>query len=265
MFEYCSIGSGSSGNCHIVRYNETVIIVDCGLSGKRISDGIDSLKIDGKNIKGIFVTHEHSDHIKGVGIISRKYNIPIFANKRTWESMNNKIGDIDNKHKIVFETDKTYSIGEILIRPFLIPHDSEEAVGYSFYKDGEKMSIATDIGKIDDNIRKNLFNSKLVVIESNYDHNMLMMGNYPYHLKKRISSLEGHLSNDDCANFCVELVKKGTKKLLLAHLSRENNFPELAYETTKSILNENNIKIDEDVFLEVLPREKISKIYKISD
>ena len=177
--------------------------------------------------------------------------------------MKDKIGEIDKRNIMVFENDKTYSLGKIIIRPFSIPHDSSDAVGYSFYANNEKISIATDIGMITDNIRKNLYKSKLVVIESNYDKNMLMMGPYPYNLKKRVSSELGHLSNEDCGNFCVELVNNGTKNILLAHLSKENNFPELAYETTKSILFENDIKIDKNINLEVLPREQISEIYKL--
>lgn len=263
MFEYCSIGSGSSGNCHVVKYKDTVILVDAGLTGKKITEGIEKLNIDAKNIKGLFITHEHHDHIKGVGIISRKYDIPIFANKKTWIAMKDKIGLVDKKNMIFFETDKTYSLGEVLIRPFSIPHDSEEAVGYSFYKDGEKISIATDIGMINENIRRNLYNSKIVVIESNYDHNMLMFGDYPYHLKRRIASLEGHLSNEDCGNFCVELVKKGTKKILLAHLSKDNNNVDVAHITTKSILLQNGIDVDNEIILEVLPREEMSRVYKL--
>lgn len=261
MLKYCSIGSGSSGNCHYIGYENTNILIDAGLTGKKIEDSLKNININ--NLNGIFITHEHSDHIKGVGILSRKYNIPIFANLKTWQAMKDKIGEIDKRNIMVFENDKTYSLGKIIIRPFSIPHDSSDAVGYSFYANNEKISIATDIGMITDNIRKNLYKSKLVIIESNYDKNMLMMGPYPYNLKKRVSSEFGHLSNEDCGNFCVELVNNGTKNILLAHLSKENNFPELAYETTKSILFENDIKIDKNINLEVLPREQISEIYKL--
>lgn len=263
MFEYCSIGSGSSGNCHLIKYKNSVVLVDAGLVGKKISNGLDDLNIDIEILKGIFITHEHSDHIKGVGIISRKYNIPVFANLNTWHAMKDKIGKIDKKNMVVFQSDKNYSLGEMIIRPFSIPHDSSEAVGYSFYANGEKISIATDIGMINENIRKNLYKSKLVVVESNYDTNMLMVGSYPYSLKQRVLSSGGHLSNEDCGNFCVELVKKGTEKILLAHISRENNFKELAFETTKSILKDNNITVGKDVFLDVLPRDNISNLYNL--
>ena len=245
MLKYCSIGSGSSGNCHYVGYKDTNILVDAGLSGKRITTGLNDIEVDIDKIKGIFITHEHSDHIKGAGIISRKFDIPIFANIKTWCSMKDKIGDL-------------------IIRPFSIPHDSEDAVGYNFYAGtNDKISIATDIGQITDNIRKHLYKSRLVVLESNYDPNMLMMGSYPYALKRRVMSEEGHLSNEDAGKFCIELVKEGTERILLAHLSKENNFPELAYETSKGILAQNNIIVGQDIKLDVLSRNEVSDVYKL--
>ena len=263
MLKYCSIGSGSSGNCHYVGYKDTGILIDAGLSGKRITTGLDDINVNIDKIKGIFITHEHSDHIKGAGIISRKYDIPIFANIKTWCAMRDKLGDIKDTNMKVFENDRSYSLGDIIIRPFLIPHDASDAVGYNFYAENEKMSIATDIGCITDNIKRHLYKSKLVVLESNYDDNMLMMGSYPYSLKKRVQSEVGHLSNEDAARFCVELIKEGTERILLAHLSKENNFPELAYETSKGILNQNDIVVGQDVKLDVLAREEVSDIYKV--
>lgn len=264
MLKYCSIGSGSSGNCHYVGYKDTNILVDAGLSGKRIITGLNDIEVDIDKVKGIFITHEHSDHIKGAGIISRKFDIPIFANIKTWCTMKDKIGDIKDSNMKVFENDKTYSLGDLIIRPFSIPHDSEDAVGYNFYAGtNDKISIATDIGKINDNIRKHLYKSRLVVLESNYDPNMLMMGSYPYALKRRVMSEEGHLSNEDAGKFCVELVKEGTERILLAHLSKENNFPELAYETSKGILAQNNIIVGQDLKLDVLSRSEISDVYKL--
>ena len=202
MLKYCSIGSGSSGNCHYIGYKDTNILVDAGLSGKRITTGLNDINVDMENIKGIFITHEHSDHIKGAGIMSRKYNIPIFANVKTWCAMKDKLGDIKDSNMKVFENDRSYSLGDLIIRPFSISHDASDAVGYNFYADNEKMSIATDIGMITDNIRRHLYKSKLVVLESNYDPSMLMMGSYPYALKKRVMSDTGHLSNEDAVN-CV--------------------------------------------------------------
>ena len=177
--------------------------------------------------------------------------------------MRDKLGDIKDANMKVFENDRSYSLGDIIIRPFSIPHDASDAVGYNFYAENEKISIATDIGCITDNIKRHLYKSKLVVLESNYDDNMLMMGSYPYALKKRVQSELGHLSNEDAARFCVELIKEGTERILLAHLSKENNFPELAYETSKGILTQNDIVVGQDVKLDVLSREEVSDIYKV--
>ena len=264
MLKYCSIGSGSSGNCHFVNYKDTSILIDAGLSGKRILSGLDDIDEKAENIKGIFITHEHSDHIKGAGIISRKLDIPIYANVKTWCAMKDKLGKIKEEHMKVFDNDKTYNIGDMGIRPFSIPHDSADAVGYSLFSDKDKMSIATDIGCITDNIRENLYDSKLVVLESNYDPNMLMMGSYTYALKRRVMSDCGHLSNEDAAKFCVDLVNQGnTNAILLAHLSKENNFPDLAYATSKNVLLNNDMVIGKDLNLEVLSRDNVSKVFEL--
>ena len=263
MLKYCSVGSGSSGNCHIITYKDTGILVDAGLVGKTITAGIKHAGFDIDKIRGIFITHEHSDHIKGAGIMSRKLNIPIYANLRTWCGMKDKIGNVKGENMVVFENDKTYSLGDIKIRPFSIPHDSEDAVGYNIYSDNQKMSIATDIGYITENIRRNLKGSKLVILESNYDPNMLMMGSYSYALKKRVMSEGGHLSNEEAASFCTELVEGGTESILLAHLSKENNFPELAYATSKNVLTNNQMEVGKDLLLDVLHRDRVSKVYEL--
>lgn len=263
MLKYCSIGSGSSGNCHAIMYKDTGILIDAGLTGKTITAGIKHADFDIEKIRGIFITHEHSDHIKGAGVMSRKLDIPIYANLKTWQQMVGKIGNIKEENMVVFENDKTYAMGDLKIRPFSIPHDSEDAVGYNIYSDKSKMSIATDIGYITENIRKNLKNSKLVVLESNYDPNMLMMGSYSYALKKRVMSEGGHLSNEEAAGFCTELVEGGTESILLAHLSKENNFPELAYATSKNVLTNNNMIVDKDLKLDVLRRDQFSMVHEL--
>lgn len=167
---------------------------------------------------------------------------------------------------VVFENDKNYAIGDIIIRPFSIEHDAANPVGYNLCAKGgsEKMSIATDIGTITENVRKNLYKSKLVVLESNYDKNMLLAGSYSYALKRRVMSEVGHLSNDEAGKFCVDLIKNGTERILLAHLSKENNFPELAYETSKGILTQNNFIVGQDIKLDVLLRNDISDVYKVN-
>lgn len=264
MLKYCSIGSGSSGNCHYVGYKDTNILVDAGLSGKRITSGLNEIGVDADKLNGIFVTHEHSDHIKGIGILSRKYNLPIYINYKTWLATKDKIGNVKDENIIIFENDKMYSIGDMAIKPFSIYHDAADPVGFSISDESDtKIAIATDIGHISENIKNNLLGSKLVILESNYDKEMLLMGSYTYSLKKRVLSSIGHLSNEEASSFCVELIKNGAEDILLAHLSRENNFPALAYETSNHILGQNDIKIGRDVTLNVLMRDDLSKLYEV--
>lgn len=262
---YCSIGSGSSGNCHYVGYKDTNILIDAGLSGKRITNGLNEIDVDASKLNGIFITHEHTDHIKGVGILSRKYDLPIFVNYKTWLAIENKIGKVKESNINIFENEEIYSIGDMAIKPFSITHDAADPVAFNLFNEkDEKISVATDIGHISDSIRENILGSKLVVLESNYDKEMLLMGSYTYMLKKRVMSDRGHLSNESAAKFAVDLIKNGTEDILLAHLSRENNFPALAFETSNSILTENGMKIGNDVNLDVLMRDDISKLYKIA-
>ena len=261
--KYCSIGSGSSGNCHYIGYKDTNILIDAGLSGKRITGGLDEIDVDAEKLNGIFVTHEHSDHIKGVGVLSRKYDLPIFVNYKTWLAIKDKIGKVKEHNIKIFENDKKYTIGDMEIKPFSITHDAADPVGFNLFDGKNKISVATDIGHISENIRENILGSKLVVLESNYDKEMLLMGSYTYSLKKRVMSDIGHLSNESAARFAVELIKNGTEDILLAHLSRENNFPALAFETSNHILTENGMRIGNDANVEVLMRDDISKLYNL--
>lgn len=261
--KYCSIGSGSSGNCHYVGYKDTNILIDAGLSGKRITKGLDEIDVDASKLNGIFVTHEHSDHIKGVGILSRKYDLPIFVNYKTWNAIKEKIGKVKEENIKIFENDTNYAVGDMEIKPFSITHDAADPVGFKMTDGKESIAVATDIGHISENIKNNLLGSKLVVLESNYDKEMLLMGSYTYALKKRVMSDIGHLSNEDAARFAVELIKNGAEDILLAHLSRENNFPALAFETSNHILTENGMKIGKDADVEVLMRDDRSKLFRL--
>lgn len=261
--KYCSIASGSSGNCHYIGYKDTNILIDAGLSGKRITKGLDEIDIDANKLNGIFVTHEHSDHIKGIGVLSRKYDLPIFVNYKTWNAIKEKIGKVKEENIKIFENDKEYAIGDMGIKPFSITHDAVDPVGFKLTDGKKAISVATDIGHVSDNIKENLLGSKLIVLESNYDKEMLLMGSYTYALKKRVMSNIGHLSNEAAAKFAVELIKNGAENLLLAHLSRENNFPALAFETSNHILTENGMKIGKDANLEILMRDDRSKLYNL--
>lgn len=259
----CSLSSGSSGNCIYVGSESSGMLVDCGVSGKEILENLKNIGVCTSNIKGILVTHEHSDHTKGVGIISRKLNIPIYANAATWEGMIDSIGNIKSENIRVFETKKDFNIEELDIRSYSIPHDAADPVGYSFRLGNKKVCIATDLGYFSDEVKSNIGGSDIVLLEANHDIEMVKVSSYPYFLKRRILSDLGHLSNEAAGKAVLELMDTGVKTVLLGHLSKENNFPELAYETVKSILEEKKVKIGKDIELAVAPRRGVSKYYEI--
>lgn len=259
---FCSLASGSSGNCHLINDGENSILIDAGLSGKRIENKLKKVDIDPKTLIAILVTHEHSDHIRGVGVLSRRYNIPIYANKGTWDGMNTKIGEIRENNIKCFNSTEDFNIRDFNIKSYDISHDANEPVGFSIEKDKVKISIVTDLGYIDENIIEQVRDSNLVVLESNHDEEMLKAGSYPYFLKRRILSNIGHLSNETAGNAIIDLVNKNVESILLAHLSRENNFPELAIETVKNILDDEKIIVGEDIGLDLAHRDRVSNIYQ---
>lgn len=261
--KFCSLYSGSSGNCLYMEYKDTKIIIDAGVSGKKIEKSLESIGVSPRELNALLVTHDHIDHTKSLGVLSRRYNIPIYANEGTWKIVGAYLGKLMDENIRVFDTQREISIGSLNIKPFLVEHDAEEPVGFSISSEKNKVSIITDTGTITEEIFSNIKNSDLVLIESNHDVEMLKAGRYPYYLKRRVMGNKGHLSNSDAANTILQLVNEGLKKVLLAHLSEENNFPELAYETTASLLKENHIIIDKDVFIEVAPRHTPSSLHYI--
>lgn len=262
--KFCSLASGSSGNCQYVGSKETKLLIDAGLTGKYIIKALENINIEANTIDGLIITHEHSDHIKGVGVLMRKFDIPLYANEKTWDAMKGKIGSVKGKDIRLFDDCDPFFIGDIKVNPYKISHDACNPMGYSFVHNDSKVSIATDLGCISDEIIDEIKGSDLLVLESNHDVEMVKFGKYPWFLKKRILGDFGHLSNESAGNILTEVVKKGNVKYaLLAHLSKENNFPELAYETVKNILEENNIKVGLDVNLDLTYRDKIGRIYNI--
>lgn len=237
----CSIASGSSGNCSYISNKSTGVLIDAGISGKKIEQGLDSIGVNPKDIKGLLITHEHSDHVKGVGVLARKYEIPIYGTAETINSMlkSSSIGRIPEGLFRYVKPDESFMIEELEVRPFSISHDAANPVCYTFHSDNKKIGYATDLGKYDDYIVENLRDSDLLFLEANHDVNMLMVGSYPYYLKQRILGDHGHLSNDLSANLICELLHDKLKHVILAHLSKENNFEALAYETVAQCVSEN--------------------------
>lgn len=240
MLKFCSLYSGSTGNSLLVQNDNTCILVDAGVSGTKIVEALGSIGIDISQIEAILVTHEHSDHIKSIGTLSKKYSIPVFANSKTWKAMPNETKKVPQELQKTFDIDNKFSIGSLDILAFSIPHDAADPCGFNIFGSNKKISIATDVGHITPSIFTNLKNSSFVLLESNYDPEVLQYSSYPYNLKRRIAGPNGHLPNNEAGNTISKLIDSGLKTAMLGHLSKENNFPELAEQTVLEELATNN-------------------------
>lgn len=261
--KFCSLSSGSSGNCQYIETDNSKILIDAGFSGKRIEELLRSIGVCPTTLDAIFVTHEHTDHIKGVGVLSRRYDLPIYANGNTWTGMEKAIGNIKEKNIKVFEKERYLDFQDMSIYPIGVFHDALEPVGYIINHKNTKISIITDTGWVDNNIIHNIKNSQLYLMESNHDELMLREGLYPWYLKKRIMSSEGHLSNDDAGKALGDVLTGNGEIVLLAHLSKDNNVPELALDTVKTNIHNQGIDVDNDIVLGLSHRDKATKLYSL--
>ncbi|MBN4069559.1 MAG: MBL fold metallo-hydrolase [Alkaliphilus sp.] len=258
--KFCTLASGSKGNCHFISDGDNYLLFDAGLSGVKIQKRLIEIGIKPEQLTGIVISHEHNDHIQGAGILSRRFDIPLYANEGTWDVMKNKIGEIKLRNMKVFSTGKLFELNSFIVNPFKISHDAREPVGFSIENNGVNICIATDLGYVDETLIKHTAGADLVVLESNHDEEMLKAGRYPYSLKRRILSEVGHLSNENAGLAILKMIDKNVKKIILAHLSEENNFPELAYETVKNVLERNNVSVEKDINLYVAHRD--SKVHE---
>ena len=215
MLKFCSLYSGSSGNSLFVQSNSTKILIDCGTSAKKVVTALESLEIDITDIDGILVTHEHSDHVQGLGTISKKYDIPVFANFETWNAMPTQKEKIEDKNRNYFLNDTEFQIGNLQIFPFSTPHDAANPCGFSIVNGDKKLSIATDLGHMENAIFENLKGSSFILLESNYEPEVLKMSPYPYSLKQRIIGPHGHLSNNEAGQTISALMYKDLKEVML--------------------------------------------------
>ena len=260
-----SIASGSSGNCTFVEQNDTVILVDAGISLKRIEEGLNAAERTGRDVSGILITHEHNDHIKGLGVLLRKYDIPVYTTEGTIKGISacRNMGKYDGSLFREVGKNDIISIGDIEVRFHPISHDAREPVCFSFHAGSSKAVVATDIGCYDDNLSQFLMNSDCMLIEANHDVHMLEVGPYPYELKRRILGEFGHLSNDSSGKLIKSLLNNHIKGLMLGHLSKENNFEELAYETVKQEISDNPFTDDvRDFGLTVAKRDTFGDIFE---
>ena len=224
-----TFASSSAGNCYPIRSETTNIMVDVGITGKAISSNLEFINLRAKRINAFLITHEHIDHIRGAGIFARKYSVPGYATQGTWLAMCDKLGEIPQENMRTIDPEQDFFIGNLSVQPFATPHDAAESVGYVIStSDGARFGLATDIGCVRTGWLNTIRGCAAVLLESNYDPDMLKAGKYPYDLKRRIMSRKGHLSNDDAAEVAISLIASGTTQIVLGHLSKENNFPELA-------------------------------------
>ncbi|OON93112.1 MAG: MBL fold metallo-hydrolase [Candidatus Epulonipiscioides saccharophilum] len=255
----CTLASGSDGNSMYITAGQTRLLVDIGISGKRVIEGLLKINVDPQTIDAIFITHEHMDHIKGVGIFSRKFGTPIYVTEKTLKYIlqKNLIGQLTNINLIkIFEP--VIINGDIQIKAFQISHDAVDPVGYIFKTQTKKIGVLTDCGLVDNNVINELDNCDGIVLEFNHEPNILEVGHYPYFLKRRIASNLGHLSNDAAAIVLEKLYHKNLKWAILAHISKENNIPELAYLSAQRILEN---KVNSNTRLYVAQSKKLSPIF----
>ncbi len=248
MFNFCSLYSGSSGNSLFVESENTKLLIDAGVSSKKIETALTDLDISPNSIDGILITHEHSDHVQGLGTFAKKFNLPVYVNQKTLNAMPNQKNKILEKNIKLFTIEEFFEIGDLKIKPFSIPHDAANPCGFNIFHDNKKISIATDIGHMTNGIIKNLEDSIFIMLESNYDPEVLKFSKYPYVLKSRIAGPTGHLPNEIAGKTISHLLKSGLQQAVLGHLSKESNFPELAYKTVideviSSNYNEDSLKL----------------------
>lgn len=262
----CSIASGSSGNCIYVGSDATHLLIDTGISGKKVEAGLHSIEMDPREIDGILVTHEHADHICGLGVMARKYQIPIYATAGTIGVMKNtsSLGKVDPALYREVKADEKTIIKDLTVHPMRISHDAAEPVAYRIGYGSQKIGICTDLGVYNDYTVECLKGMDALFLEANHDVNMLMVGPYPYPLKQRILGDRGHLSNENSGRLLSRLVHDKLQAIVLGHLSKENNIPELAYEAVRmEITMGNNPYHANDFYMQVAKRSEPSDVINI--
>lgn len=245
-FQYSILASGSSGNCFYLETDKKRILVDAGLSGKKITSLLGEIDRKPEDLDAILVTHEHKDHIHGVGVLARKYHLDIYANETTWKAMEKDLGKLDASQKHIFELGKTKTFGDLDVESFGVSHDAACPQFYRFMKDDKSFVMLTDTGYVSDRMAGIIENADAYLIESNHDIEILRSGAYPWSLKQRILSDMGHLSNEDGAETMIRTLGNRTKRIYLGHLSKENNIKELAHMTMVNQLAQADMAVGHD-------------------
>lgn len=260
---FCSFSSGSSGNCYLIKSESSAILVDCGISAKKIINGLGAANVPPEMLRGILITHEHVDHVRSLKTVVKKIPyVNVYASRGTWEGIFSAVPV--ESHRTV-NAGREFEAGDIKVRCFALSHDGSEPIGYSFFSGGCQISIVTDTGEITDEIHGEIKGADILVLEANHDEETLKFCKYPYSVKRRILGVQGHLSNAAAAEEICRIIREDGKyrEIILAHLSRENNFPEMAYQTVKNMLDENRFYIGGHLGLHILMRDEISPIFTL--
>lgn len=240
------LASSSSGNVTYIETPKRKILVDAGLSGKKIATLMGSIHRKLEDVDALLVTHEHTDHVKGVGVLARRYHMDVYANEQTWQAMAHKIGKVPGDQKHIFAMGQTMSLADLDVESFGVSHDAIAPQFYEFHHNGRSFVILTDTGYVSEHVAGIIKNANAYLFECNHDVEMLRCGRYPWSLKQRILSDKGHLSNEDGGQALLQVVGNDTKQIYLGHLSQENNVKELAHLTISQILGENDLAVDHD-------------------
>lgn len=257
--EFLNLASGSRGNCSIVSTKNVSIMIDDGLALRNLEEKARLANFDIKKLNAILITHEHSDHIRGIASLCKKYSLPVYCHAQSKDYVDPMIVP----YIINTDMDLPFEIGDLAVTPFRLPHDANYNLGYKISQGGATLSIATDLGYVSESTLEKLSGSDFVMLESNHDVDMLKNGTYPYALKHRILSKNGHLSNDDCAGAILELKKRGTKRFLLAHLSQDNNTPEIAFDCTAKILENEGYTEGVDAYVDLANQYKSTRKFNL--
>lgn len=262
---FCPLFSGSSGNALFCQYGNTRILIDAGRTGKQLDEALMSIGVDPSTLDALLITHEHSDHIDGAGVMARRHHIPVYATQETWEAMEKKLKKMPGDLIRTVQSGKSFWLGDIGVEPFSIPHDAADPVGYRLWGGPVSIATATDLGHFSRDVFDRIRGSDLVLLESNHDPDLLRANpHYSQALKSRILGSKGHLSNEACSEALLHLIAAGTRNVILGHLSGENNNPALARRVSVSALEREGIRPDADVRLKVALRDEVGEVFTLS-
>ena len=262
MLEVCTLASGSSGNCLLVRGGGSQVLVDAGISCRRIVGALRELGVDPRALDGVLITHEHSDHIAGLVTLTKQYRLPVYASRGTGWELCRRIAFLEDLLR-PFEPGEKFRAGELEAVSFPTSHDAAQSVGYVLSHGEKRAAVATDLGYVTPEVERAVRGADLLVCEANHDVEWLKAGPYPYPLKARILGDRGHLSNEAGAELAWTAVEGGARTVVLAHLSHENNTPRRALDVVGGVLSRRGAAVGRDVILEAAPRSETGRVYRL--